>query len=127
MNITVDWDDAEHTILDVVLTGTWDEDGFRSGIEAIRHAIQEVTHPVDLLVYVADKSIMNPPGWVIRMGRDALLGAPMNTGILVIAPNRTPILAFIEVGIQLLGSRYSGKLLTAATVDDARRLILARR
>lgn len=127
MIITVDWDDAEQTILLIALTGTWDADDFRDGIEAIRRNLQEATHPVDLLVCVTDKALMNPPGWVIRIGRDALLGAPMNTGMLVITPNNTAILAFTEIGIQLLGNRYTGKLHTAATVDDARRLIRAHR
>ncbi len=123
MIITFDWDDSEHTILYLGMQQDWDIDVSRRGIEEFKARVLEEPHRVDLIAHALDKTTMNPPAWLLPLGVHGILSAPPNTGVIVIVPDNTKLLALAHAGINILGAHYADRIFTAATLEDARQII----
>ena len=127
MNISLDWYDPDRTLLYMRLEGSWEMGVSRGGIEEFKQRVREVPHRVDLIAQALDKNSMSPPVWALRLGIYGIVSAPPNTGFIVMVPNSLMMLALAHAGVRILGDGYAGRIHTAATFDDARRLIEASR
>lgn len=123
MDISLEWYNAERTILYLRLAGDWDIDESQRTIDAYKQRVREVPHPVDLIAEALDKTAMNPPVWVLRLGVNGIQTAPANAGLVIFVPNRTMLLALADAGIRLLGEHYRSRIFTASTFEQAHHLI----
>ena len=122
MPIHLSWDDADQTILLAESAGTWTWEEYHEALSRIAELIRSVNHRVDLVTVRRADSI-RPPGSALPHYQRAMRVLPSNTGLNVILNTSTIARTVVSIFLRLYGSRTSGMVVLAGSLEDARRLI----
>ncbi|MBI5667213.1 MAG: hypothetical protein HZC41_04325 [Chloroflexi bacterium] len=126
MPVHIQWDDDAHTIIRTTGEGKWTWDEYHEAIQRTVQLMKSVNHSVDL-IHVRLPSSTMPPGSPMPHYQHSLRLMPPNTGINVFV-NASPFArALMGVFMKLYAGRMEGKNYIAASVEEARALIVRER
>ena len=120
MSIQVAWDDQEKTIIRFDFDGKWNWYGYEMAVGESFGLIESVTHPVDF-IFNMQRSATLPDGATFYLKRTLEL-APSSQSKLVIAHADHWAKANVTLFCKIY-KKLSGRLLTAHTLGDARKLL----
>ena len=124
MAVTVEWFNAEQTIIRYEFVGRWSWEELHDAIEQVQTMIGGVGHRVDIVIDLTQNRGI-PSGALAQM-RGGTMRANDNWGMGVFIGTGTFIKALLHTFTRVypkMGERYA----TADTLEDAHRLILEQR
>ena len=120
MGIRVVWYDAEKTIIVWEFDGEWEWQDYHAAINTAVVMIKSVDHVVDSIMDLRRNRAL-PPNALVQ-GKRWFVVAPPNFGITVVAGG-SALIRGIASTIAAVYKRFSERILMAATVEEAIKII----
>ncbi len=124
MPITVDWDDAEQTIIRYTFQSPWTWDEYQAAIDRAWELARSVDHPTDTITDMSHSRLM--PDNLFRNIKQSVVEIPDSTRTVVLIGGGM----FVSIALGVLRRVYRSnmeKFFIAGTLDEARALIRQRR
>jgi hypothetical protein len=123
MPITVEWANAEHTLLLYRLVGEWTWDDFHGANQRSTDLILSVEHPVDVICDFTDSRSI-PPRVLSNIGK-ALRGKRAPNVRQIVAVGISGLLRNLADVLRTLYPKITSDIIDAHTMDHAYRLLSA--
>jgi hypothetical protein len=124
MAITVEWDDADKTILRNDYTGAWTWDEYIEAGRQNNELVASVPHRVDIIANMREGT-MPRGGSAIAISTRVIRSAPPNRGIIVVVIN--PLLKALVSVFKKLDNDIGSITFAAESLDEARRVVARER
>ncbi|MBI1257227.1 MAG: hypothetical protein GC204_07125 [Chloroflexi bacterium] len=122
MNLQVEWDNPEKTIIRITYTERWTWSDFYEANAAAIAMMNSVPHTVHFLADFRQSRSL-PLGGAITHARSALSNMPDNWGLLVIVSTSTLIQRMVTIFQTAFGGKMGLKTCCVTSIDAAYRLI----
>ena len=124
--IVPEWDNPEKTAVYIRFEGAWTWDDFDESHALVESMLDEVNHPVCLIIHIVDNAAARPPAhafdhWNLAM--DAQNADKVPQAIMV--SDNFLVRFFVTMGQRVLRRNKSQKLSAVSNLDDARALVAA--
>jgi hypothetical protein len=123
MPLQVMWDDEAKTIIRSEGVGEWTWEEFHEGLQKVVQMMKTVNHRVDLIIHNRPDS-HSPKGSGMPHFQRAIRIMPPNVGCTVFVNTNTFARAIISIFTTVYKNKASAHFVMAATLEDARELIL---
>jgi len=120
MGVNVSWDSEDKTRLRYDFEGQWTWPEFRTSASVAFAMTRSVEHKVDTISYFHPGAVLPPDAFF--QFRRAMYEAPKNRGTQVIVGGTTFITTMVSVFSRLY-KQFGERLMTAESLEDARRLL----
>ncbi len=124
MTITVEWDDAEQTILRNDYSGSWTWEEYIEAGRQNNALIAAMPHRVDIIANMREGT-MPRGGSAIAISTRVIRSAPPNRGIIVVVIN--PLLKALVSVFKKLDNNLGSITFAADSMDEARRVVARER
>jgi hypothetical protein len=122
MTITVQWDNAEKSIVRYIYEGPWTLNDFNTAYLQARELMDTVDHKVHLIIDVTKSGLL--PSNVLARSQSVARRHHPNEGSVVIVGASTFIRSLLEIYQRVYSDLVApGKFHTAPNLEEARRLL----
>lgn len=122
MKCTVEWDNADKTIIRVAYQPHWTWSDFYQANMQVAEMMKSVTQQVHVIAdYTEAPSI--PLGGAITHARNVVKAYPANWGLLLIVTPNTLVVRLVSIFRRTFTRDMGAKTFSAATLEDAYKII----
>jgi hypothetical protein len=124
--IVPEWDNPEKTAVYIRFEGSWTWDNFNESHALVESMLDEVNHPVSLIIHIVDNTAARPPAnafdhWDKAMDAQNADKVPQ----VIMVSDSFIVRFFVTMGQRVLRRNKSRKLSVVSHLDDARALVAA--